>query len=118
MGKTNYAELSAQLIYLDFDGAETTYINRDLDIALNVTVSDSGFSLAEQQYIISTLSEKYQDRNVVFTTDQPLDGGLYSTVYIGKTSDFDRYGSFLGLAETIDKGNLIKNDNAFVMLDS
>ena len=38
------AAVAPQVVYLDFDGAETSYDNRDLDIFIdNITVDDSGF---------------------------------------------------------------------------
>lgn len=42
--------------------------------------------------------------------------GEYSTVFIGGTSAFEPFGSFAGLAETVDTGNAVRNDNAFVIL--
>ncbi|MBP5640649.1 MAG: hypothetical protein J6X55_14295, partial [Victivallales bacterium] len=109
--------VAPQIVYLDFDGAETSYVNRDLDIAVsNVVVDDSGFDTAAITLIVETLNAQFGD-DVVFTAELPT-GRAFSTVYIGVTSAFDEYGSFLGLAETIDSGNQIHDDNAFVLLDS
>ena len=105
-----------QVVYLDFDGAKASYYNRDLDIAIdNITVEDSGFNSETISVIVATLNEQFDD--AVFTSDLPTDS-QFSTIYIGVTSAFDEYGSFLGLAETIDFGNQIHDDNAFVLLDS
>ncbi|MBR4611239.1 MAG: AIDA repeat-containing protein, partial [Kiritimatiellae bacterium] len=107
---------TTQIVYLDFDGAETSYHNRDLNLAIdNLQVEDSGFESADITVIVASLNGLFDD--VVFTTELPFDGE-YSTIYIGVTSAFDQYGSFLGLAETIDSGNQIHDDNAFVLLDS
>ena len=39
------AMTSPQVVYLDFDGAATSYVNTDLGVAIdNVTVEDSGIS--------------------------------------------------------------------------
>ena len=105
-----------QIVYLDFDGAETSYYNRDLNITIdNVTVYDSQFGDDDISAIVTSLNEHFDD--VVFTSSMPAEGE-FSTIYIGVTSAFDEYGDFLGLAETIDSGNQIHDDNAFVLLDS
>ena len=106
-----------QLVYLDFDGAETSYVNCDLDIAIdNIVVEESGFDSETISLIVATLNEQFGD-DIVFTADIPV-SDEYSTIYIGVTSAFEEYGDFLGLAETIDSGNQIHDDNAFVMLNS
>ena len=108
---------TSQTIYLDFDGANTCYHNRDLDIFIdNITVEDSGLDAERIAMIVDMLNALYGD-DIYFTSSVPTEG-LYSTIYIGMTSAFDEYGSFLGLAETIDSGNLIPDDNAFVFLNS
>ena len=106
-----------QIVYLDFDGESTTYRNDDLDITLDVDVEDSGMSEEQKQYILSELSTKYDLEDIVFTIEKPDEDQEYSTIFIGQTDDFEEYGSFAGLAETIDKGNQIRNDNAFVLAD-
>ena len=106
-----------QTIYLDFDGATTSYRNQDLDITIdNVKIEDSGFDTETISLIVASLNEQFWD-DIFFTAEIPQDEE-YSTIYIGKTDAFDEYGEFLGLAETIDVGNQIHNDNAFVLLDS
>ncbi|MBR4900667.1 MAG: AIDA repeat-containing protein [Victivallales bacterium] len=112
------AATAPQIVYLDFDGAETSYYNPDLDIAIdNIVVEDSGFDSESITLIIDALNEQFGD-DVVFTADLPTDTDAYSTIYVGVTSAFDGYGSFHGLAETIDSGNQIRDDNAFVFLNS
>ncbi len=108
--------LAPQIVYLDFDGENTIYHNEDLNISLDVNVEDSLMSDAQKFYILSQLDKMYDDSEVVFTLSRP-DNEEYSTIYIGKTDAFNKYGSFAGLAETIDKGNKIKDDNAFVFAD-
>ena len=105
-----------QLVYLDFDGAVTSYVNADLGVSIDsVTVEDSGFGDGDIALIIAALNGMFDD--VVFTSALPADGE-FSTIYVGVSSAFDEYGTFLGLAETIDSGNQIRDDNAFVLLDS
>ena len=111
-------QIAVQYVYLDFDGESTTYRNEDLNITIEVDVDDSGMSDEQKRYILAELSEKYANKNIVFIAEKPEDIQQYSTIFIGKTDDFDEYGTFAGLAETIDKGNQIKNDNAFVMISS
>ena len=105
-----------QVVYLDFDGAAASYVNTALGVAIgDIAVEDSGFDSTTISVIVDALNGMFDD--VSFTSELPADGD-FSTIYIGVTSAFDKYGSFLGLAETIDSGNQIHDDNAFVLLDS
>ena len=104
-----------QVIFLDFDGADT-YYNGEVITINNVTIENSGFTEKEQQSIVATLNNRYSGE-IVFVTEQPA-GDQFSTIFVGKTNVFDDCGMFDGLAETIDKNNQIKNDNAFVFADS
>ena len=109
-------QTAKQIVYLDFDEELTSY-NGEILVVENVVVQDSSLTNERIADITATLNRKYNAQNIVFVTERPQTG-KYSTVYIGKTSAFDPYGNFTGLAETIDHGNKISNDNAFVMLDS
>ena len=109
-------QLAVQYVYLDFDGELTSY-NGEILTVDNVEVKDSSLTEERIAYIVAELNAKYAAQNVIFVTEKPQNIE-YSTIYIGKTSAFDSYGNFAGLAETIDKGNQNKSDNAFVMLDS
>ncbi len=112
------ALLPPQVIYLDFDGEWASYHNHDLDIQIDdVEVEDSGLGQERIAVIVKELNRQFCAQNVVFVTEQPSDAE-FSTIYVGKTDSFSEYGDFAGLAETVDVGNKIKNDNAFVMLDS
>ncbi|MBR1965640.1 MAG: hypothetical protein IKA22_03435 [Lentisphaeria bacterium] len=110
--------MEKQIIYLDFDGAETTYNNKDLNITVNTKIHDSEMSEEQKQFILSSLRENYKDSEIYFTLEKPEEEAEFSTIFIGQSDDFDEYGSFEGLAENIDKGNKIKNDNAFVFADN
>jgi FG-GAP repeat protein len=110
---------SDQIIYIDFDGAEgILYDNDALDIHIdNLSVEHSGLSEEEQFQIISDLNNIYADTGVSFTVSVPANQE-FSTIYVGGDGSFaSEYGSFLGLSETIDTGNQIKNDEAFVFSD-
>ena len=104
-----------QLIYLDFDGADTVYKNVALDLEFDVQVVSAELSAETRETVIAKLNEKYQG-SVVFTAEKPVDAAEYSTIFVGSSDDFDKFGAFQGVAENIDKGNLVKNDNAFVMV--
>lgn len=104
-----------QVVYLDFDGATTSYNGEVISIS-NVLVEDSDISQKEQENIANALNAQYAGE-IVFVTEHPVEGE-YSTIFVGKTDSFDNLGFFDGLAETIDKNNKIKNDNAFVFADS
>jgi autotransporter passenger strand-loop-strand repeat protein len=105
-----------QIIYLDFDGETTSYNGEILSID-NVEVQDPQLAEERIAFIVAELNAKYAAQGVVFVTELP-ENAAYSTVYVGKTSSFNAFGNFAGLAETIDEGNRLKTDNAFVMMDS
>ena len=109
----------AQTIFIDFDGAnDVSYDNEALNIHIdNIDIEDSGLTREEQFKIITELNNTFADTGVFFTITAPVNE-KYSTVYVGgANSAFAEYGNFLGLAETIDAGNKIKNDEAFVFSD-
>ena len=106
-----------QLIYLDFDGEQTWYRNQDLNLNFSVDVADSGIEEKRRSRIAELLNEKYQEENLYFTTEKPVGTSEYSTIFIGKTDDFDAHGAYAGMAETIDEENQIKDDNAYVLAD-
>ena len=105
-----------QIVYLDFDGEPTSYNGEILSLE-NVEVQNSSLTEERINNIVTALNEKYASQNVVFVTVRPKTGE-YSTIFIGKTTAFDSYGNFTGVAETIDTDNQNKSDNAFVTLDA
>ena len=116
-GGLQYAsQIAVQYVYLDFDGELTSY-NGEILTVDGVEVLDSSLTEARIADIVAELNALYADRNVIFVTERP-ETAEYSTIFVGKTSAFDQYGNFAGLAETIDHGNENRSDNAFVMLDS
>ena len=112
------AAAPGQIIYLDFDGELTRYRNADLDLEIDdVRVKDSRLTQERIAGIVAELNIRFSGQNILFTAARP-ETTAHSTIFVGKTSDFERYGSFAGLAETVDDGNRIKDDNAFVLLDA
>ena len=105
-----------QIIYLDFDGELTRYNGEILSLD-NVEEQNSSLTEERIKNILAELNAKYADQHVVFVTQRPA-AAEYSTIFIGKTSAFDQYGNFAGLAETIDENNTNKTNNAFVNLDA
>lgn len=109
-----------QTIFLDFDGASgVTYNNDTLDINTNISyIPDSGLSTTNQFQILTDLNNTFTGTGITFTTTVPL-SGEYSTIYVGGDgSEFSEYGTFTGLSETIDVGNEIQDDNAFVFSEN
>ena len=105
-----------QIIYLDFDGELTSY-NGEILTLDNVEVQDALLTAERINNIVTTLNERYASKGLQFVTQRPATAD-YSTIFVGKTTAFDQYGTFKGLAETIDEGNANKTDKAFVNLDT
>jgi len=109
-------QIAVQYVYLDFDGELTDYNGEILTIE-GVEVRDPQLTQTRIADILAELNKKYASQNVIFVTERPATAE-YSTIFIGKTEAFDQYGSFAGLAETVDFNNQNRSDNAFVNLDS
>ena len=95
-------------VVLDFNGGLQVYRNHELGLNIPAQIEPGEFSTARRAGLVSKLNLEYASHGVHFTTDA-MPGA--STVRIGHTADFDRYGAFLGLAEGIGSGD------AFVLLD-
>ncbi|HUT57975.1 MAG TPA: proprotein convertase P-domain-containing protein, partial [Phycisphaerae bacterium] len=110
-----------QIVYLDFDGEQNVPYNgpvtvEDIDVP---AFSAPGGLVGQEQAILPSVLDRlgtaFADTGVTFTTSRPDLGLDHSTVFIGgDDSAFAEYGSFLGLAEQVDVGNLDALDNAFV----
>jgi len=113
-----------QIVYLDFDGEDDVAYNGPVTIdGINVpTFRAPGILSGQEQEIIDQVLQQlvntFEGSGLVFTTERPAVGTEYSTIYIGGDNHaFSPYGTFQGIAETIDIGNHIQNDNAFVFSD-
>jgi len=121
---------TSQTVYLDFDGAQGVVYDGPVTVGpFAVPVFDgipfcsecSESALIEQ--IAANVREVFANSDIfapfnIQVVTQPPAQGLYSTIYIGgDDSAFAEYGSFLGLAEQVDRGNLDLTDNAFVFSD-
>jgi len=114
-----------QIIYLDFDGAQNITYNGPVTVeGIDVPLFTAPGELAGQEKpiiadVVARVEEVFVGSGVVFTTEKPAPGQIYSTIFIGgNDSDFAEYGSFFGLAEQVDAGNQNPCDNAFVFSES
>ena len=119
------SNLQGQIIYLDFDGAEDVVYNGPVTVGpFDVPAFQAPDELAGQEeaiieQVLVNLQEIFAGSGVIFTTEKPLDGAEYSTVYVGgDDSAFGEFGSFRGLAEQVDIGNCDKSDEALVFSSS
>jgi hypothetical protein len=113
-----------QIIYLDFDGATgVTYDGpvRVDDVAVypfRAPAELAGEEAAIIQSLLTLLNDGVAGLGVIFTATRPDEATEYSTIYIGGDgASFSQYGSFLGLSEKVDEGNLDRSDSAFVFSD-
>ncbi|HUH15478.1 MAG TPA: hypothetical protein VML35_06310, partial [Gaiellaceae bacterium] len=118
------APTGPQIVYLDADGASgVTYEGPITVTGIDVPAYTAPARFAGQEAAIlaavaALVEQKLAAHDVVVTLERPADGVAYSTVYLGGTSaPFSEYGRFFGLAETVDVGNAIPDDNAFVFTD-
>ena len=99
-----------RIVTLDFNGGSHVYRNPELGMNIPVRIVPSGISDDRARMLAEALNRNCADSHVRFEVGATSSEGK-SSVRIGRTADFDRYGAFLGLAEGIGKGN------AFVLLD-
>ncbi|HWX21063.1 MAG TPA: LEPR-XLL domain-containing protein, partial [Candidatus Binatia bacterium] len=117
--------LAGQVFYLDFSGASGVNYHGPVEVdGINIPA----FSLAadglagQEEVVISrtvdALNAVFSPVGVTFTTSKPPANSEFSTIFIGGSgSEFAQYGTFWGLAEEVDAGNLNRKDNAFVFSD-
>jgi len=122
----NLDNLRGQVIYLDFDGAKDVNYNGPIkvngfDVAAFKNLDPAaGSTTSTISTILTKLDDIYARSGVKFTTVKPqLPNMAYSTVYIGgNDAPFVSYGSFLGLAEDVDVGNVHADDSALVFSEN
>lgn len=115
------SQMAGQIFYLDFDGATGVSYDGPVTVDnLNIPPFEipSFFPDATRDTVITEtvqqLNSAFEQYDVSFTTTPPAEHE-YSTIYVGgDDSRFAEYGSFLGLAEQVDVGNLNRNDEAIV----
>jgi fibronectin type 3 domain-containing protein len=130
---TSKAIAGVERIHLDFDGA----VNRTFDGPTRITNIDvepfrtDHFGLEGQETaiidrIVENLQQRYSAAGIEFTASCPVDitrsdpegASNLATVYIGPgATQFTGRQSLLGIAEHIDVGNVVLNDEAFVDSD-
>ncbi len=115
---------SAQVVYLDFDGAAGVDYDgpiavRDLDVpALETPGALAGSRQQIAASVVAALNDEFASGGVVFTQTRPAEGMPYSTIYVGGDgSAFAPDGRLAGLAEAVDVGNHNRADEAFVFAD-
>ena len=101
---------TTRIVTLDFNGGSHVYRNPELGMNIPVRIAPSGISADRARMLAEALNRNYADSHVRFEVGATSTENA-SAVRIGRTSDFDRYGAFLGLAEGIGSGD------AFVLLD-
>lgn len=119
------AGLQGQVVYLDFDGRSDFTYNGPVTVG---PLEIPGFvapgllhGLEETAIadVLDNLRQIFAGSEIFFTTDQPVGGSAYSTIYVGGDDRaFADYGSFLGLAEVVDVGNQDPNDEAVVFAEN
>ncbi|MGD8595108.1 MAG: LEPR-XLL domain-containing protein, partial [Gammaproteobacteria bacterium] len=114
-----------QLVFLDLDGAQDVVYEGPVTVNdVDVDAFAAPDSLTDQtddiiDAMLAELDKDFAGFGVQFTTDSPLDGVDFSTIYIGGDgAAFSEYGTFIGLSEQVDEGNLDKTDKAFVFADN
>lgn len=110
---------TSQVVYLNFDGQQVSLGGKTFTMPA-FDVADLGYDAGEnRQTVISSLLAEvladYGDLDVSFTTTRPA-SGEYSTVVIGgnDTLIYTGGGTLFGRAQSVDIGNLVKNDVAVV----
>ena len=115
---------TTQVVYLNLGGASGVTFNGPVTVtgidvpAFTAVAALHGQEAAIVSSLVASLPNRLADMNVTFTTTRPAAGTEYSTIYIGGSdAAFKSYGSFSGLSEDVDPGNVKHSDNAFVFTD-
>jgi len=103
-------ERTTRIVTLDFNGGSHVYRNPELGMNIPVRIAPSGISADRARMLAEALNRDCADSHVRFELGASSTESK-SSVRIGRTSDFDKYGAFLGLSEGIGEGD------AFVLLD-
>ncbi len=119
------SKLTGQVFYLDFDGATNVDYNGPIHATLSVpsfgssaivSSADRSQSIAQIAFDLNGLFNRI---GVSFVTALPAKVGAYSTIYVGGSDRvFASFGSFFGLAEDVDVGNVHHADSGLVFSES
>ncbi|MDC0935207.1 hypothetical protein OAS39_02895, partial [Pirellulales bacterium] len=120
------SNIGGQVFYLDVDGAIDVTYNGPVTVGpFDVpafSLEHVGLAGQEEAVIasgIEQLNSAFAPLAVTFTDERPEGGVPYSTIYVGGADGaFTGFGRYFGLAETVDIGNLLGSDDAFVFSDS
>ncbi|MBI1398269.1 MAG: LEPR-XLL domain-containing protein, partial [Betaproteobacteria bacterium] len=114
-------DMQGQVFLLDLDGALGVDYHGPVEVSdIDVPAFRAPDALAGQEdrvvaAMLDALSGFFPGMGVSFTLAPPVDGGAFSTIYVGGTGDaFADYGVYLGLAEQVDADNADAADRAFV----
>ena len=118
------SSLAGQVIYLETGGVEDLDYDgpvrvEDVDIpAFQAPASFAGQETAILEDTLLRLNERFSGVGVSFSSVRPQ-SAPYSTIYVGGDGgQFDAHGSFRGLAEKVDIGNVDRQDFALVFSDN
>jgi len=121
LGDPDISAWQAQIIYLDFDGEQNVIYNGPVSVGpFDVPAFRAPGNLTGQEqtiidHVLVNIHEMFAGSGIIFTTERPAVGANYSSIYVGgDDSAFSEYGSFFGLAETVDVGNKNRADDGFV----
>ncbi len=98
-----------RIISLDFDGGFHLYRNTAVSVNLPAMVAPSGIASERRNRLAAKLNHDCAGRGIRFAIGR--NDAADSTIHIGKTTAFNAFGRFCGLAEGIGAGD------AYVLLD-
>ncbi len=125
LSDSDLSKMRGQTVYLDTDGAsDLTYRGpitmENLSIG-SLALSNSAWPGREAELSNEAtwlLNSWFAPLNVMFTLSEPRELDTWSTVYVGGSDEpFAQYGSFWGLAEGVDRGNVHHSDTALVFAE-
>jgi len=114
-----------QVVYLDFDGAHNVTYEGPVSVdGIDVPAfSGAAIGLAGEEadlirLITADVSARLSPFGVSAVASVPA-GDEFSTIYVGGTGEaFTNHGTFDGLAEAVDAGNLDRRDDGFVFTEA
>ena len=111
-----------QVVFIDFDGAADVDYRGPVEIlGVDVAPYEAPFTLRSQQAaieerVLHILNEGFAPLNASFTSDAK-EVQEFSTVFVGGDSSAFSAETYYGLAESVDRGNRDRTDNAFLFTE-